>query len=243
VIKIINKVKYKVLIILNKLIPRSIYYIHIGKTGGTWYREMIWKTCIPFLYKVVIGGHGSKFQDIAFKYKIIIIPIRDPYSRIKSGFNSRLRQGAPAYNNPWSNEEVAFFAKYPSFEVFVSSILQDKDGEGGYKTFKKINIHAKYGYEYYFSKLDLREAFKNKDIFIIRQESLGEDFDKIIKHFSCKIFSKSKEFKRILHSSNDKKIETLPNKKIVEFKNKYLSNEYKYFKIISNYKPPNENKF
>jgi hypothetical protein len=56
-----------------------------------------------------IFGHGWKAQKILTQFpdmRLCFI-LRDPLSKMISGFNSRLVQGRPTYNSLWSPQETA----------------------------------------------------------------------------------------------------------------------------------------
>lgn len=128
---------------------KNIVFLHVGKTAGTSLRHYIWSTNIPFSYNVHFPKHGE-VPILEPKNTLYFINIRDPFERIESGFNSRLRQGYPAYDNPWSDEERIFYKKYPSFIKFVEQCLTDKSV---YLNFKKHNIHCQFGYDHYLSEI------------------------------------------------------------------------------------------
>lgn len=217
--------------IINVFLIDKFYYIHIGKTGGSWFRKNIWNTIIPLKYKIIIGAHGDNFCGDLKDYKVFIIPIRDPFKRLESGFNSRLRRGMPAYNNPWSKEEEVFFSEYPSFEIFIKRAIVDLSS---YKKFKSINIHEKFGYEYYFSGKHCIENLKKNKVYIIEQENLEMDFSYMLSDLISGSRLKERHLKKKVHvsfTSPSLDIQITPHD-IAKFKQMFLGEEYKYYNAV-----------
>ena len=191
--------KFKKIISLSR--SKSLIFLHVGKTAGTSLRTFVWKSNIPFTYNVKFPNHGQIPSYINSK-PIYLISLRDPLERLQSGFDSRLRQGRPAYNNPWSNDEKIFFSKFYSFKIFVKECLNKPKL---YDNFKDLNIHARYDYTYYLeliktkgilsdiitftystNQLDLCEylGIKTKMLPVHLHKSPKSDFDNKIKLYS-----------------------------------------------------------
>jgi hypothetical protein len=51
--------------------------------------------------------------------------LRNPIDRFVSGFNSRLRQGAPRYDRPWSPGEAAAFERFGTPSALAEALAAD----------------------------------------------------------------------------------------------------------------------
>jgi hypothetical protein len=67
----------------------------------------------PTRYDVVVHTHGVRMVDIPWRDQFFFI-VRDPIDRFVSGFDSRLRQGAPRFHEPWTPDEGRAFERFPS---------------------------------------------------------------------------------------------------------------------------------
>ena len=144
-----NKIKLKLKKLLSRTRSEHLIFLHVGKTAGTSLRHFILESNIPYKYNVRFPKHGEIPIHTLTKAHYFL-SLRDPFERIVSGFNSRLRQGKPAYNNPWSRDEVDFYSRFPSFNAFMNECLNTPDL---FRQFQDINIHAKYNYSYYLNYL------------------------------------------------------------------------------------------
>jgi len=82
-------------------------FLHIGKTGGNFFRNIVRKIDKKDK-KIIIRGHNNSILNDEIKNRVIFF-VRNPTTRFISGFISRLRKGRPVNNSKWSkNEEIAF---------------------------------------------------------------------------------------------------------------------------------------
>lgn len=212
------RIKFKKL--CSRLQNTNVVFLHVGKTAGTSLRSFIWSTSIPFRYNVHFPTHGEvPVFDVDNTF--YFINVRDPFDRIQSGFNSRLRQGLPAYNNPWSEEERSFYEKYPTFIYFVQQCMIDKSL---YSRFQMHNVHCRYGYAHYLAEIQ-NLGLVNK----IRQvnfETCQQDIALVLKEAN-------NPPSLHMHKSSDKLVRpplTLRN----SFTNKFLIDEYNAIKLLQN---------
>lgn len=132
-------------------------YLHIPKTGGTSINFLGHKiVSMGYSYPVSIG-HSWKMREIRSVYpdmKIAVI-LRDPLERMISGFNSRLRQGRPTYNNVWTPAEAVAMAMHPSSRHFLDNMLSDDEYSTSAVAYAfKYVTHLRWNYCYYFENAD-----------------------------------------------------------------------------------------
>jgi hypothetical protein len=98
--------------------PVRVNLLHIGKTGGTALGHVLQqRDDVEFVY----SGHNATIDQIP-PGENVIVPLRDPVSRFVSGFNSRLRQGAPRYQVPWTPREERIFGWFPTPDALARSL-------------------------------------------------------------------------------------------------------------------------
>ena len=128
--------------------PKTLHFLHIGKTGGSaikdslkagikkqdrYKNEKAIRNNKPYNIRdlsreydrIVFHGHGSTLKNIPDS-DFFFFCIRNPIKRYISGFNSRLNQGKPKYNCPWSNEERIAFSHFKTPNELAES-LSSKD--------------------------------------------------------------------------------------------------------------------
>lgn len=94
-----------------------VQFLHVSKTGGTTLKQMLLRASITTTgdgRPIVLNRHqvtmpaalarGNQDQVAFF--------LRHPVPRFVSGFNSRLRQGAPAHVAPWRADEKIVFKRF-----------------------------------------------------------------------------------------------------------------------------------
>lgn len=141
-----------------------IFYVHIGKTGGTTIKRAIrrhfdvQKTKEPQVIedRIVLLNHMSladaidRFgapSKIAFAY-------RDPAARFVSGFYCRQRMGYPEHRAVWSAAEAAAFAHFNNANDLAEALGGDDLARRAAAHFAMDAIrHVRRGYQYHFGNM------------------------------------------------------------------------------------------
>lgn len=136
-------------------------FLHIPKTGGSGLTRL-GKELVARGYQFpCIFGHNWKVEEILahFPDMRLCFILRDPLSRMISGFNSRLAQGRPTYNSMWSPREAAAFALLPSAKHLLNAILSDEEyQQSALKYAMHVIRHLRWNYTFYFEDLKTVKA-------------------------------------------------------------------------------------
>ena len=99
-----------------------MHFLHIRKTGGTAVKTALypWAGAI----ELRLHPHHTTLADIPVGERVICI-LRDPVERFVSGFNSRLRRGAPRFDRPWNAGEEIAFARYDTPGALADGLVAD----------------------------------------------------------------------------------------------------------------------
>ncbi|WP_449044081.1 hypothetical protein [Paracoccus versutus] len=128
-------------------------YLHIGKTGGTTFRAAAERVAAAEPFRVpLIFHHDWTVPRIraAFPGIRISFVLRDPLERIVSGFMSRLRQGRPTYQSPWTVEEATAFLHFRDARAYLDAILSGGEYEMSAVDFATRSIaHIRRGYRFH----------------------------------------------------------------------------------------------
>lgn len=89
------------------------HLIHVNKTGGTAMKHVLTPIGRSDRYEFRLHNHMTRLPDVPPGDKFFFV-VRDPIDRYVSGFNSRLRQGRPRYNVPWTAAEAVAFHQFPT---------------------------------------------------------------------------------------------------------------------------------
>lgn len=97
----------------------GVHFLHIGKTGGTSLKKLVKQNEIARTgdgRRLVMHSHSTSLYDVLGRHRRnqAAFFLRDPLARFVSGFNSRLREGAPIANIPWKPEERIAFEHFPT---------------------------------------------------------------------------------------------------------------------------------
>lgn len=108
---------------------RRFGLLHIPKTGGTSLRAALDKAQAQGVPVPLVFPHNLSVALAvrAFPDTRHVFLLRDPLERAISGFQSRLRSGRPQFDIPWTAEEAAAFAHFPSVEHWLDAMLRDDD--------------------------------------------------------------------------------------------------------------------
>lgn len=128
-------------------------FLHIPKTGGSGVTKF-GKELVARGYQFpCIFGHGWKVEEILthFPEMRLCFILREPLSKMISGFNSRLRQGRPTYNSLWSPAEAAAFAMLPSTRHLLDAMLSDDEYQQSALAYAMHAVrHLRWSYSFYF---------------------------------------------------------------------------------------------
>jgi hypothetical protein len=107
--------------------------------------------------------------------------LRHPVSRFVSGFNSRLRQGRPCYDYPWSPGEREMFAEFRTCNELAEA-LSDDNLEHQQKAQRAMQViaHVRDSYEKWFHSLAYFKSRLPDLLFVGFQERLDEDFKRLV---------------------------------------------------------------
>ena len=132
-------------------------FLHIPKTGGSGVNAL-GRTLHDRGYKSpCVFSHGWKVEEILNHFPDIKISfvLRDPLSRMISGFNSRVRQGRPTYNNIWTPAEATAFNLFPSIEKLLDAVLAEDEFSKSAVAYTMRNVtHLRWNYAFYFKNPD-----------------------------------------------------------------------------------------
>lgn len=146
-----------------------VHLLHIRKTGGTALKHALHAAAMGG--RVVLHEHATRLADLPSGLRVGFV-VRDPVTRFISGFNSRLRQGAPRYHVPWSAEEAAAFARFGA-PADLADALAAGDPEAR-KAMQAIR-HVNSALTDELGGVDLLERRRMDIVFVGRQETLAAD--------------------------------------------------------------------
>ena len=143
------------------------HFLHIGKTGGTAVRAAL----APFetTHRLCLHGHGFTLRDVP-RDETAFFFLRDPASRFVSAFNSRLRQGRPRWDRPWSAEEQWAFQRFGTPNDLAEAL-----GSGEADRAMAGIRHVNAGYADWL--VSAPYALSRNLAFVGRQERLDADFE------------------------------------------------------------------
>ena len=148
-------------------------FLHIPKCGGTSVVDFVYKINDATVKRPLLFFHSWDMQLILRYFPNIKISfsIRDPLERVVSGFQSRLRQGRPRYNQPWRVYEATAFSLFNSAETFLDSLLKEDDYSVAATEFALNHILAiSWNYQFYFHDAESVRLYR-KNICLVGQTS------------------------------------------------------------------------
>jgi hypothetical protein len=155
---------------------RIIHFLHIGKTGGTAIKAALLDHQRTRENLILFRGHDDTLSRIpAGQFAIFVV--RDPVSRFVSAFNSRLRQGQPAYFRPWSVEEKVAFECFDSPNSLAVALTAEDGVLRAQSIAAMKNIyHVRDSYWKWFGNEAYFLSRASDILFIGAQERLNEHF-------------------------------------------------------------------
>jgi hypothetical protein len=119
----------------------TVHFLHIGKTGGTAIKAALHGAGIGYFrpenahkFQQTLYG-GVQLHDHRFFLEHVpsgdyaVFFVRDPISRMVSGFQSRLHKGQPRYYKEWSPSERSAFEAFRTPEQLAHALVSDDPEE------------------------------------------------------------------------------------------------------------------
>ncbi len=167
---------------------RVIHIIHIGKTGGSAVKDAI---------RGDIRGVRSVYQDVAPGTRIlthshhidlrripprddVVFVLRDPVGRYVSGFMSRLRQGKPRHDSPWSKKERIAFRRFDTPDKLAVALSSDDAAERRAAVAAMHDIrHVRTTFAVWLGSPALLRKRRGQILLVGWQETLSDDFERL----------------------------------------------------------------
>lgn len=153
----------------------NVHFLHIRKTGGTALKSALTPFPVTPRWVIYMHPHRVTLRDVPRGHCVMFVT-RDPLARYVSGFGSRLRQGAPSHNVPWTDDERIAFGHFPTPESLALALdPQHPEHERALHAMRSIS-HLNCYYSDWFGSEQELEKRAGDVLFIGRTESLDADF-------------------------------------------------------------------
>lgn len=156
----------------------NVHFLHIRKTGGTALKSVLCAHQITPVAVLHLHPHRIGLADLPKGHRIMFVT-RDPISRYISGFGSRLRQGAPAHNVPWSKDEALAFSRFPDANSLALALdpAHEKHSEALHAMKSITHIDCSY-WDWFGSEQELMSR-RDSILFAGQIESFESDFEEL----------------------------------------------------------------
>lgn len=164
-------------LVLDRLQGRQfVHFLHVSKGGGSAVKDALEGRLRTPTARIFLHPHRTSLRDVPEGEKVFAF-LRDPVTRFVSGFHSRLRQGRPRYDTPWTPDEARAFARFRTPNELALSLSADdaEVREAGLHAMRTIG-HVRTTYRDWFGDEALMLRRLDDILLIGRQESLAADF-------------------------------------------------------------------
>jgi len=167
---------------------RTTVLCHIGKTGGTSFRETV-KSLIDPEKAIFANGHQGAYdhlhacqQELSDKF---VFFARAPVHRFVSGWISRYRMGEPDYFTPWFPYELLAFWRFHSPNDLAEALSSSNaNRQAAAKLAMNSIYHVKWSITDYWGGMDNFAKCANSPFFVGRFEFLDEDYRSLLRKMS-----------------------------------------------------------
>ena len=169
----------------------TVHFLHIGKTGGTAIKSALRDAGLAFIKpknahkfpetpygRIQVHNHNFRMDDVPPGDHVIFF-LRDPISRMVSGFHSRLNKGQPRYLSEWTPDEQRAFEAFPTVQRLAAALASDDAAERSLAGWAMKRIRHLGPMERFTGPPDRIGARLDQVLHIGRQETLDADWRQI----------------------------------------------------------------
>jgi hypothetical protein len=159
------------------ILPRAggpVHVLHIPKTGITALRAAL----APYIrsHRLIFHNHWKTLDDIPVGQRVVF-SVRDPVTRFVSAFNSRLRQGRPRYDVPWSTVQRCRFERFTTPNEAAEALSScDTDQRTAALELIEDMFHTRYPLGFWLKSPDYLSQRRDDIELVLWQEKLNDDF-------------------------------------------------------------------
>lgn len=165
----------------------AVHFIHVPKSGGSALRYAIREARRNNGGKLVSPWGPIRGHDHRFRFRHVeddekaVFALRDPVSRFVSAYHSRRRKGAPRYWEEWSDAERLAFEWFPTAQDLADGLAEPGEVRERATLAMRSIRHLKRPMTYWVGKPAYMLQNLDKILYIARQETLDEDWEKVKK--------------------------------------------------------------
>jgi hypothetical protein len=165
-------------------------FIHIGKTGGSYVFAVLRSLPPEQRRRFTFLGHSSTLaQALAERPdEPVLFSVRRPETLFVSAFNSRLRQGRPTYDRPWTPREEVAFSVFGTPNQLAEALSAEDPFVRASARLSMLGInHVWKGLRWFLHDVDTLEQHRDMIAFVMVQESLEEDISAFAERYDLAI--------------------------------------------------------
>jgi hypothetical protein len=154
-----------------------VHFLHVSKAGGSAVKDAVEGRLRTPTSRIFLHPHRTTLMDVPRGEKAFFF-LRDPVTRFASGFYSRLRQGKPRYDTPWTPDEAVAFARFttPGQLADALSAADAETRDAAQHAMRTIG-HVRSSYWQWLGDEATFVDRLDDLLFVGRQESLARDFE------------------------------------------------------------------
>jgi hypothetical protein len=154
----------------------TVHFLHVGKAAGTQVKGVIHQLNeAGKVGKLIKHGHEVTLADLP-EDQAYFFSTRDPATRFKSGFYSRLRKGQPRLLIEWTEHERLAFERFPHANDLAEALFAPgRDGREAAAAIRSIRHTARNLVDWFRFSGHLFDV--RPPVWIVRQEHFAADLE------------------------------------------------------------------
>lgn len=164
----------------------GVHFLHIGKTGGTSFKKMMKQHSVRRIgdgRRLILHNHFATLPEVLGRHRTNTAAffLRDPVSRFVSGFNSRLREGAPITYIPWKPGEELAFQYFPTPNDLAEALTAKRqlNQDRAFSAMEAM-VHSRMHFTHWLRHTDYLDSRLGKIEFVGFLETYDEDVAEIV---------------------------------------------------------------
>lgn len=208
----------------------TVHFLHVGKAAGTQVHQVVQQVNQSrHSRKLVVHGHETELRHVP-PGQDYFFSTRDPATRFRSGFYSRLRKGQPRLYVEWSDQERLAFERFSHANELAEALFAPgklgSDATAAMRSIRHCSRNLVDWFKFNGHMFEVRPP-----VWIVRQEHFAADLDVFLKRIGYEAPAElARSDNKEAHANNYEGIPDLSEKAMTNLR-RWYAQDYAFLEL------------